>query len=126
MRPGKEAGTAKMAAERSRSPVGGSPVPASMFAPEPVAHGGTVAAFSRPHGGVPETDCTEDGELLNGEPELDLTSKVGLAGLLGTRAETAGGGEVGCDYSGSRSFGRLSRSLERFPLLPAAPGRSLF
>lgn len=83
MRPGKEAGTAKMATERSRSPVGGSPVPASMFAPEPVAHGGTVAAFSRPHGGVPEVDCSEDGELLNGEPELDLTSKVGLEGWGG-------------------------------------------
>uniref|UniRef100_A0A0K8S1M8 GTP-binding protein 1 n=1 Tax=Crotalus horridus TaxID=35024 RepID=A0A0K8S1M8_CROHD len=65
-----------MATERSRSPVGGSPVPASMFAPEPVAHGGTVAAFSGPHGGVPEVDCSEDGELLNGEPELDLTSKL--------------------------------------------------
>ncbi|ETE65623.1 GTP-binding protein 1 [Ophiophagus hannah] len=65
-----------MAAERSRSPVGGSPVPASMFAPEPVAHGGIAAAFSRPHGGVPEADCSEDGELLNGEPELDLTSKL--------------------------------------------------
>ncbi|KAG8138135.1 hypothetical protein E2320_004063 [Naja naja] len=76
MRPGKEVGTAKMATERSRSPVGGSPVPASMFAPEPVAHGGTAAAFSRPHGGVPEADCSEDGELLNGEPELDLTSKL--------------------------------------------------
>ncbi|XP_063165513.1 GTP-binding protein 1 isoform X3 [Candoia aspera] len=65
-----------MATERSRSPVGGSPVPASMFAPEPVAHGGTVAAFSKPHRGVPEADCSEDGEVLNGEPELDLTSKL--------------------------------------------------
>ncbi|XP_020643345.3 GTP-binding protein 1 isoform X1 [Pogona vitticeps] len=67
---------AKMAAERSRSPMGGSPVPASMFAPEPAPHAGTAAASSRLHPGVPDSDCSEDGEVLNGEPELDLTSKL--------------------------------------------------
>lgn len=79
MRPEKEAGAAKMATERSRSPMGGSPVPASMFAPEPASHGGAVAASSRFHRGVADSDCSEDGEVLNGEPELDLTSKVGPA-----------------------------------------------
>ncbi|KAJ6658983.1 hypothetical protein lerEdw1_019620 [Lerista edwardsae] len=76
MRPKKEAGAVKMATERSRSPMGGSPVPASMFAPEPASHGGTSAASARPHGGVPDSDCSEDGEALNGESELDLTSKL--------------------------------------------------
>ncbi|XP_061495116.1 GTP-binding protein 1 isoform X1 [Rhineura floridana] len=76
MRQEKEAGVAKMATERSRSPMGGSPVPASMFAPEPASHGGTAAASSRLHCGVPDSDCSEDGEVLNGEPELDLTSKL--------------------------------------------------
>lgn len=78
IRPKKEAGAVKMATERSRSPMGGSPVPASMFAPESASHGGTSAASHRPHTGVPDSDCSEDGEALNGEPELDLTSKVGL------------------------------------------------
>lgn len=66
-----------MATERSRSPMGGSPVPASMFAPEPASHSGAAAASSRPHRDIPDSDCSEDGEVLNGEPELDLTSKVG-------------------------------------------------
>lgn len=77
MRRAKQAGARKMAAERSRSPMGGSPVPASMFAPEPVSHSGATTVSSRPHRGVPDSDCSEDGEMLNGEPELDLTSKVG-------------------------------------------------
>lgn len=68
------------AAERSRSPApGGSPVPACMFAPEPGSPGG------RPHGAAAACPLRaafggEDGEALNGEPEIDLTSKVGPAG----------------------------------------------
>ncbi|KAK7804242.1 hypothetical protein U0070_019366 [Myodes glareolus] len=67
-----------MAAERSRSPVE-SPVPASMFAPEPSSPGAAraAAAAARLHGGF-DSDCSEDGEALNGEPELDLTSKLVL------------------------------------------------
>ncbi|XP_073940606.1 GTP-binding protein 1 isoform X2 [Castor canadensis] len=67
-----------MAAERSRSPVD-SPVPASMFAPEPSSPGAarSAAAAARLHGGF-DSDCSEDGEALNGEPELDLTSKLVL------------------------------------------------
>ncbi|XP_027728739.1 GTP-binding protein 1 [Vombatus ursinus] len=67
-----------MAAERSRSPMG-SPVPACMFAPEPSPPGATraAAAASRLHTGF-DSDCSEDGEALNGEPELDLTSKLVL------------------------------------------------
>lgn len=55
-----------------------SPVPASMFAPEPSSPGAARAAAvaARLHGGF-DSDCSEDGEALNGEPELDLTSKVG-------------------------------------------------
>lgn len=95
MRQEKETGVAKMATERSRSPMGGSPVPASMFAPEPAPHAGTLAASSRPHRGVPDSDCSEDGEVLNGEPELDLTSKVGPAGALGPERRLAGTGRRG-------------------------------
>uniref|UniRef100_A0A8B9WC57 GTP-binding protein 1 n=1 Tax=Bos mutus grunniens TaxID=30521 RepID=A0A8B9WC57_BOSMU len=67
-----------MAAERSRSPME-SPVPASMFAPEPSSPGAAraAAAAARLHGGF-DSDCSEDGEALNGEPELDLTSKLVL------------------------------------------------
>ncbi|XP_007189128.1 GTP-binding protein 1 isoform X1 [Balaenoptera acutorostrata] len=65
-----------MAAERSRFPMD-SPVPASMFAPEPSSPGAAraAAAAARLHGGF-DSDCSEDGETLNGEPELDLTSKL--------------------------------------------------
>ncbi|XP_033721921.1 GTP-binding protein 1 isoform X5 [Tursiops truncatus] len=67
-----------MAAERSRFPMD-SPVPASMFAPEPSSPGAAraAAAAARLHGGF-DSDCSEDGEALNGEPELDLTSKLVL------------------------------------------------
>lgn len=77
------------AAERSRSPVpGASPVPACMFAPEPGSPGG------RPRGAAAACPLRaafgdEDGEALNGEPEIDLTSKVGPAG----GGEGAGGSE---------------------------------
>ncbi|KAG8511166.1 GTP-binding protein 1 [Galemys pyrenaicus] len=56
-----------------------SPVPASMFAPEPTSPGAAraAAAAARLHGGF-DSDCSEDGEALNGEPELDLTSKLVL------------------------------------------------
>lgn len=78
-----EAGAAgKMAAERSRSPIEGFPVPACIFAPEPSSPGGAAqaTASSRPHRAAFGSDCSEDGEVLNGEPELDLTSKVGPGG----------------------------------------------
>nr|XP_030711799.1 GTP-binding protein 1 isoform X4 [Globicephala melas] len=67
-----------MAAERNRFPMD-SPVPASMFAPEPSSPGAAraAAAAARLHGGF-DSDCSEDGEALNGEPELDLTSKLVL------------------------------------------------
>uniref|UniRef100_A0A452IIQ2 GTP-binding protein 1 n=1 Tax=Gopherus agassizii TaxID=38772 RepID=A0A452IIQ2_9SAUR len=67
-----------MAAERSRSPIEGFPVPACMFAPEPSSPGGAAqsAASARPHRAAFGSDCSEDGEVLNGEPELDLTSKL--------------------------------------------------
>ncbi|XP_036108325.1 GTP-binding protein 1 isoform X1 [Molossus molossus] len=67
-----------MATERSRSPMD-SPVPASMFAPEPSSPGAAraAAAAARLHDGL-DSDCSEDGEALNGEPELDLTSKLVL------------------------------------------------
>ena len=47
-----------------------SPVPASMFAPEPSSPGAAraAAAAARLHGGF-DSDCSEDGEALNGEPE---------------------------------------------------------
>lgn len=75
----RRAGAGKMAAaERSRSPAGGSPVPACMFAPEPGSPGGrprlAAAACS-----LRSSFEAEDGEALNGEPEIDLTSKVGPA-----------------------------------------------
>lgn len=52
-----------------------------MFAPEPSSPGAAraAAAAARLHGGF-DSDCSEDGEALNGEPELDLTSKVGPGG----------------------------------------------
>lgn len=56
-----------MAAERSRSPSGGSPVPACMFAPEP---GSPPAAF--PARSAALRGC----EALNGDTDIDLTSKV--------------------------------------------------
>uniref|UniRef100_A0A674IIC9 GTP-binding protein 1 n=3 Tax=Terrapene triunguis TaxID=2587831 RepID=A0A674IIC9_9SAUR len=67
-----------MAAERSRSPIEGFPVPACMFAPEPSSPGGAAqaTASARPHRAAFGSDCSEDGEVLNGEPELDLTSKL--------------------------------------------------
>lgn len=70
------------AAERSRSPVGGSPVPACMFAPEPGSPGGgpRVAAAACP---LRAAFDAEDGEALNGEPEIDLTSKVGPGAVGG-------------------------------------------
>ncbi|XP_026696995.1 GTP-binding protein 1 isoform X2 [Athene cunicularia] len=63
------------AAERSRSPMGSSPVPACMFAPEPGSPGGgpRVAAVACP---LRAAFDAEDGEALNGEPEIDLTSKL--------------------------------------------------
>ncbi|XP_053887434.1 GTP-binding protein 1 isoform X4 [Malaclemys terrapin pileata] len=68
----------KMAAERSRSPIEGFPVPACMFAPEPSSPGGAAqaTASARPRRAAFGSDCSEDGEVLNGEPELDLTSKL--------------------------------------------------
>lgn len=75
-----------------------SPVPASMFAPEPSSPGAAraAAAAARLHGGF-DSDCSEDGEALNGEPELDLTSKVGLG---------AGDGAKGTRRLGDRAVGR--------------------
>lgn len=74
-----------------------SPVPASMFAPEPSSPGAAraAAAAARLHGDF-DSDCSEDGEALNGEPELDLTSKVGpgaggCAEGTGRRAEPSPG-----------------------------------
>lgn len=68
------------AAERSRSPLGGSPVPACMFAPEPGSPGGgpRLAAAALPRRA--SSFDAEDGEELNGEPDVDLTSKVGPGG----------------------------------------------
>lgn len=59
--------------------MGGSPVPACMFAPEPGSPGGgpRIAAAACP---LRAAFDSEDGEALNGEPEIDLTSKVGPAG----------------------------------------------
>lgn len=72
-----------------------SPVPASMFAPEPSSPGAAraAAAAARLHGGF-DSDCSEDGEALNGEPELDLTSKVGPGGG-GAKGEGALRGQSG-------------------------------
>lgn len=77
-----------------------SPVPASMFAPEPSSPGAAraAAAAARLHGGF-DSDCSEDGEALNGEPELDLTSKVGPG---------AGGGAEG---RGAKRSGRAAGRL---------------
>lgn len=54
-------------------------MPACMFAPEPGSPGGRprVAAAACP---LRAAFDGEDGEALNGEPEIDLTSKVGPAG----------------------------------------------
>jgi hypothetical protein len=101
-----------MAAERSRSPVD-SPVPASMFAPEPSSPGAAraAAAAARLHGGF-DSDCSEDGEALNGEPELDLTSKVGPGGGGGARG-TRRGRTVSEATAGSRlSSGTAHGSAE--------------
>lgn len=67
-----------------------SPVPASMFAPEPSSPGAAraAAAAARLHDGF-DSDCSEDGEALNGEPELDLTSKVGPGAGVGARRDLA-------------------------------------
>lgn len=75
-----------------------SPVPASMFAPEPSSPGAAraAAAAARLHDGF-DSDCSEDGEALNGEPELDLTSKVGPG---------AGGGAKQTLCLGDRAAGR--------------------
>ena len=85
-----------------------SPVPASMFAPEPSSPGAAraAAAAARLHGGF-DSDCSEDGETLNGEPELDLTSKVGPdagAGAEGTGRRGGPGG--GAEQSPGRRQGR--------------------
>uniref|UniRef100_A0A8C6ZLN3 GTP binding protein 1 n=1 Tax=Nothoprocta perdicaria TaxID=30464 RepID=A0A8C6ZLN3_NOTPE len=63
------------AAERSRSPMAGSPVPACMFAPEPGSPGGgpRIAAAACP---LRDAFDAEEGEALNGEPDIDLTSKL--------------------------------------------------
>lgn len=63
-----------------------SPVPASMFAPEPSSPGAARAASAaaRLHDGF-DSDCSEDGEALNGEPELDLTNKVGPGAGIGAK-----------------------------------------
>lgn len=88
-----------------------SPVPASMFAPEPSSPGAAraAAAAARLHGGF-DSDCSEDGEALNGEPELDLTSKVGPGGGGGARG-TRRGRAVSEATAGSRlSSGTAHRS----------------
>lgn len=93
-----------------------SPVPASMFAPEPSSPGAAraAAAAARLHGGF-DSDCSEDGEALNGEPELDLTSKVGPGGgggggAGGTRAgrtvSEATAGSRRSSWRGSRGRGK--------------------
>lgn len=81
-----------------------SPVPASMFAPEPSSPGAAraAAAAARLHGGF-DSDCSEDGEALNGEPELDLTSKVGPGGGGGGARGTRAGRTVSEATAGSRS-----------------------
>lgn len=63
-----------------------SPVPACMFAPEPSSPGAAraAAAAARLHDGF-DSDCSEDGEGLNGEPELDLTNKVGPGAGIGAK-----------------------------------------
>lgn len=112
-----------MAANGSRSPID-SPVPASMFAPEPNSPGaaGAAAAAARLHDGF-DSDCSEDGEALNGEPELDLTSKVGpgaggsakwdpaargLCGGLSRLLDDGGGGRDEPTYLPVRAARRLS------------------
>uniref|UniRef100_A0A8B9UJ68 GTP-binding protein 1 n=1 Tax=Anas zonorhyncha TaxID=75864 RepID=A0A8B9UJ68_9AVES len=66
------------AAERSRSPLGGSPVPACIFAPEPgsPAGGPRLAAANAALPRCASSFDAEDGEGLNGEPDVDLTSKL--------------------------------------------------
>lgn len=82
--------------------MGGSPVPACMFAPEPGSPGGRprVAAAACP---LRAAFDAEDGEALNGEPEIDLTSKVGPT----RRGEGKGGGGSG---GGERHHPAGSRS----------------
>lgn len=87
-----------------------------MFAPEPSSPGAAraAAAAARLHGGF-DSDCSEDGEALNGEPELDLTSKVGPGGgggggAGGTRAgrtvSEATAGSRRSSWRGSRGRGK--------------------
>lgn len=73
-----------------------SPVPASMFAPEPSSPGAAraAAAAARLHDGF-DSDCSEDGEALNGEPELDLTNKVGPGAGIGAKWDQVPGGPGG-------------------------------
>lgn len=107
-----------------------SPVPASMFAPEPSSPGAAraAAAAARLHGGF-DSDCSEDGEALNGERELDLTSKVG-PGPGGGRPGDPGGprrlrgngwgrGPSGRGEAGAQ--GRVRLREERAPGPPPPP-----
>lgn len=110
-----------------------SPVPASMFAPEPSSPEAAraAAAAARLHGGF-DSDCSEDGEALNGEPELDLTSKVG-PGAGGGAEETGralkgrGGGpsRLQGDGDGAGGGGRGRAEPAHPPVREAsgAPGR---
>lgn len=124
-----------------------SPVPASMFAPEPSSPGAAraAAAAARLHDGF-DSDCSEDGEALNGEPELDLTNKVGPGAGIGAKwdqvprgpgggpsrfpGDCGGGGgrgrarpPAGADRAGgSRAMGGPVRPRTAV-LLPAAPTR---
>lgn len=107
-----------------------SPVPASMFAPEPSSPGAAraAAAAARLHGGF-DSDCSEDGEALNGEPELDLTSKVGPGGGgcrgTGRRAPRSPGRRL-APVGGQRGAARGGRARPPAALRgvrePAAPG----
>lgn len=107
------------AAERSRSPVpGGSPVPACMFAPEPGSPGG------RSHGAAAACPLRaafggEDGEALNGEPEIDLTSKVGPAGGVGGAGDGERHHPAGPPLLSSLPVGRAQGAAPRTRPLPA-------
>lgn len=118
---GRSAGVGKMAAaERSRSPAGGSPVPACMFAPEPGSPGGRPrsAAAAR---SLRSSFEAEDGETLNGEPEIDLTSKVGPA----AGAPAAGRGWACCQRVQSRGSGLVGMAGIVVGLLEVCPVRPL-
>lgn len=105
-----------------------SPVPASMFAPEPSSPGAAraAAAAARLHDGY-DSDCSEDGEALNGEPELDLTNKVGPG--AGSRAkwdQVPGDPEVGRAVSrATAGAGAGGAEPAHLPLrtAPGVPGR---